>query len=446
MRQLFQYLLLFSILIHCSSVYAQMMYEKKTVVTNESVGRILKMTEAFHPCPQGKMTKRSYRLYVDSVVSRLPKDSLPYYKSLAWVKACLEPLREYDPNVRISLGLSPKDSRIFTSYKLLPFGCMNISDTLIVKNSIAQNLYRGDRILSVEGILAKKLIRSYYEDRYFPNMNQLQFFNGILLKDSYNLKVERDNRVLDITVKGATKGRIKYMNDREPSVALIDGVGYISIPIFYNNKRCYKKLRSLLQKMQMAGSQDLIIDLRENSGGSDKNIDLIFSLLSNKDSLHLFRDAKVKNSQLTANYGFPKKYIGKLFSLRKQEDYCSILSLDGDLYAGPVNCYVLVSKYTGAIAASFANQIQYNSIGVLMGEDLEFGALNYGNITKIGLSNGSDLLGILQLSTAAFDPYSRNKNHHVRVDISIPYVAKDYMKSDDPTLDKAVRYIQKHRK
>ena len=98
-----------------------------------------------------------------------------------------------------------------------------------------------------------------------------------------------------------------------------------------------------------------------------------------------------------------------------------------------------MSINTGSMASSFANIIQYNNLGSLVGEPMRYNATKYGEVEQ-----GNDPLAAIQLfySTIEIDEYTKAKDGVIRPDISIPYIAKEYMKGSDPMLEKLFQIIK----
>lgn len=125
----------------------------------------------------------------------------------------------------------------------------------------------------------------------------------------------------------------------------------------------------------------------------------------------------------------PEKYIVKEFPT------------DPKMFVDGMNYYVLMSKNTGSIAASFANILQYNDAAKLVGEPLLNNALQYGEVIP-----GKDIVPTCLFSTAIstreMNEYTKAVDGVLMPDISIPYVAKEYLTGKDAMLEKLLEIIK----
>ena len=123
----------------------------------------------------------------------------------------------------------------------------------------------------------------------------------------------------------------------------------------------------------------------------------------------------------------PSQYANKTVYLNQQ------------LYIPGMQFYVLMDKDTSSIAASFCNIMQYNGAALLAGEPLRHNALKYGETVsaRFGIS------GLyLTVSTVEFDEYSHAVDGVLMPDITIPYIAQDYLTGRDAMLDKLLEIIK----
>jgi C-terminal processing protease CtpA/Prc len=100
-----------------------------------------------------------------------------------------------------------------------------------------------------------------------------------------------------------------------------------------------------------------------------------------------------------------------------------------------LNTYILISQSTGSTAASFANICQYNGIATLVGEPLAHNALGYGEVEVGRISDNPYTYSLVR-----YNENTKANNGIVKPDVSIPYVAKDYMQGGDALLEKALAY------
>ena len=150
---------------------------------------------------------------------------------------------------------------------------------------------------------------------------------------------------------------------------------------------------------------------------------------------------KLKVSKATyKDYFYSVNDFGKLVNL-PDSLFVRECPLDSSLYKGDINYFVLVSKNTASMAATFANILQYNNIGLVVGESLAHNALNYGEIITAERDNS-----FWTISTVENLEYTKAENGILRPDISIPFVAKEYMEGGDPILEKCLEYINKYQK
>lgn len=125
----------------------------------------------------------------------------------------------------------------------------------------------GDVIIKVDGIS--------YEDKTSTELSEYIKNSG---KDKIVLTVARDNSEIDITVSlGKVEipyvtGNIIEKDDKK--------IGYISLSLFSSNS--YEQFKNKLEKLEKAGIDSLIIDVRDNSGGYLTSVTDICSLFLEK--------------------------------------------------------------------------------------------------------------------------------------------------------------------
>lgn len=128
----------------------------------------------------------------------------------------------------------------------------------------------GDVIIKVDGIS--------YEDKTSTELSEYIKNSG---KDKIVLTVARDNSEIDITVSlGKVEipyvtGNIIEKDDKK--------IGYISLSLFSSNS--YEQFKNKLEKLEKAGIDSLIIDVRDNSGGYLTSVTDICNLFLEKGKI-----------------------------------------------------------------------------------------------------------------------------------------------------------------
>ncbi len=159
--------------------------------------------------------------------------------------------------------------------------------TSVFKNSPAAsaNLIPGDMITEVDGNLAKDLSSSEFSSI---------IRNG--KKDTYNLKIIRDNKEISVTLNKkvvtltSVTSDIYEENDKK--------IGYIYIGVFASNT--YEQFKTELENLEKQNIDYLILDVRGNTGGHLTAVDSILDLFLNKDQImYQFN----QNGNITKTYG-----------------------------------------------------------------------------------------------------------------------------------------------
>ena len=318
--------------------------------------------------------------------------------------------------------------------KALDIGLLLVNDTLIVDNPRNTKLERGDRIIAIDGISVDEILKYSAGRRFLDSKNMLGVY-GCYFKPQYGVTLERNRGIIQIDIDGDS---FIGLSNKKVNVetALRDGCGYIRIGEFNDNDKIVKELSSLIDRVKKLEGESVIIDLRSNPGGSMDAFDEMMSLMCNKDSIPYQAGGMLKISDFTLDYGFSSDYLGETISLPDSMFYRDV-PLKSSMYKGAMKYYVLVSKDTGSSAASFANMVQYNNIGVVVGEPLLRNALRFGEVTEVKFMSFT-----ASVSTMEMDEHTKAINGILYPDIHIPYIASEYMKGGDPVLEKLLEYLK----
>lgn len=408
-------------------------------ITRATIDSLLDTIECYHPDPYGDFTK----VQIDSIASRICKDNkdkkLTVTDYALQLRRIVDKLAYNDPHLICYplLEVTEKPKFKIKNIRFFPFDIHQIKDTAIITKTYNDKLQKGDRVVSVNGIKIEELLK--YSFATFPRYDgfMLQLLSQKTISPIYKLEIVRKGKLMKLDVKGKKYGDI--LNEKFCDGKLLSQcrTGYFKIKEFTYNKNILKQMKKNIDKTIAAGYKNFIIDLRGNPGGSGDRLDEFFSVMSNKDSLSLSSGQYLKVSTATINdYDFVKNEpMGKVVRMPDSLIFKKF-ALIPELYKGKMNYYVIIDKATSSTAAMFANIMQYNNIGKLVGEPLAHNAIFCGDITSVRAVNQ-----VIIISTTKDYELTKSNDGYVYPDIAIPYIAKEYEKYDDPELTKLLEII-----
>lgn len=423
---------------------------------------------AEHPAIDSLLTPKtrdSLLAEINRISKAYPKDTLLSPDIFFIFKPYFTWLQFIDPHYRVkpTYVLSSYDYKTDEQYRkelrrkvrYLPFNLLNINDTLLVNLSLDPLFKKGDMVLSVNGVPASTILEYNYSDRLTSPTALLSNYFQQWITDNYSVEIMRDGERSVVN----TSGRKSYNSIRveilqaeatEKRSKKIDGVGYISVPMFFSdNSRLIKIIARTIRSFQKQGVRHVILDLRNNPGGHGDRFDELLSLFIDKRSVPYLRSAKVKLTQKNvASYQQSPENIGRLHSL-SGKDLISEVPLFPEKYIPGMKYYVLMNEGTGSIAASFCNIMQYNDAAVLLGEPLLHNALKYGEVQPYPDRYPNPSIPALfkesGVSSVEFDEYTKAKDGILYPDYLIRCSASEYMSGKDPVLEKAIEYAKRER-
>lgn len=380
-----------------------------------------------------KLIQRRKELY--------PGDSVTVTEHFYIWKPLIDRLHYEDPHYWVWPLAEYKDKEFKSNdIHVIPVNLLIINDTVIVDKSCDTLFHPGDRVLAVNQEPIENYL-NYCPLRYVP-FAVLHQFHHFAYSTNYIVDIERKGKKMQIYTQGlGYEDAIYELSKTDWKRELYDEykIGYMEINAFApNNSRLIKYLASFIRKVQKAGYKDVIIDVRKNPGGYGHNFDHLISLFTDQDSLNYAREKKIRVSQYTLDYGFPKDSIGKLVDLPEKEAHKKI-PLKPKMYLGKMNYYILMSQNTLSMATTFANILQTNKLAKLCGEPLIHNALKYGEVIQVYWGNEYN---IELYSTVMIDEFTKNPDGQIYPDIEIPYIAREYMQGGDPVLEKLLNYIK----
>lgn len=410
-----------------------------SVLTAGRIKEIVQKIDKIHPNLYSYYPKDSLMELISKLENRLPKDKLKNTDVIFHSRYLFDSITKGDPHFKMIPTFNGKGGLKVKDIKVPPFSLINISNELIVDFSFSALIQKGDLILKINGISSKEYLTYNYPDRYIDSPTLLAYYHYSYAKE-YKLLIVRNNEELNLKVKGIpVKKYFRNADCLNTRIYKKSRVAYFEIKEFKNNKELIAELKSFNNKINSVGIKDVVIDLRRNPGGSGEYFDKLLSLFTNKGSIKYQKRCSVKVSNSTLDYGFRKDQIGEIHPLNDSLVYRSV-ELHPTFYLGDYNYYFLVSNYTSSMAASFVNTIQFNKIGMLVGEPLAYNALRFGE-TIMANFRGT----VISISTMEMEDFSISNDGIVRPDVYIPFVANDFNKGDDPIVKGCIDYIVRNR-
>ncbi|MBQ0053111.1 MAG: hypothetical protein KBS89_01470 [Bacteroidales bacterium] len=373
-------------------------------------------------------------------------------------KPYFEWLSNIDPHYSVSLIVPSKYHHISKDHKeikerkdelinlatTLPVSLLNINDTILIQTSLVENLKKGDIISKVDGIPIDSILKYNFSDRHITFMALMNFFYFKGVNPKYRLDLIRNGKPINMEATSNVNtylcmSRLDSEESTESSRCFHEyGAGYIKLPKFYpNNSRLFKYVYKEILKFKDAGYKSVIIDLRDNPGGSGHFIENFLSIFINKPEIVISKSEKVKVSKYTLNDNkyLRNEVIGQLVEIPNSQSSIPF-KLNHKYFIDSIKFYIMMDQGTASTAAAFCNIVQYNNGATLVGEPLRRNAYLYGDIIdgyKINVLR-SCLLKPDAISTTISELYSLAEDGILKPDIYIPYIAKQYSTGDDAML------------
>lgn len=377
------------------------------------------------------------------------------------------------------------------------FGRMNYrleSDRLFVvenKDSV-QNIIPGTEILSINSEPVSKYVKRYsalitsdgknqtFKNRYLSDA----FFTLYLLdegyKDSAQIQTSYNGQIQNLTLKRATKTEAELAKEKEAQKSTADKNtnDYEALTDTYNrtfkfissdSTAAYMKIKTFsrlfskrfyqqsFEKLKKSKADYLVIDIRDNYGGSLAEINNLYSYLAS-EPFTLIKPAKIvsKSTPLRTNFFTNTSTIGyvikgilypgiltaHLFSARKDREGNAfyntrenkITQPKPDTFHGKV--YLLINGGSFSASAIIAAKLKNNKRAILVGE--ETGGANDGTVAgfysyqKLPHSKLELPIGLLLVQP---NINFQNKDLGVKPDVEIVETLEQVIKKEDPVLD-----------
>ncbi len=431
--------------------------------------------------PRSEVGNRLYRVHrhpgLDSLISptereeilaeinarcdSLGKDSL-LSSELFWVmRPFFDRLYHEDPHYRIAIppcgdpSVYPKrrdQRRIERELRTPAFSLLQINDSLVVDRSLDPEFRRGDLITAINDVPSAEYLKYCYADRHMMPVTLMGRYFYSQVVNRFRIDLQRDGKPMRIETRGLPVERTLFDLDLAESMDNNirtypeAGCGYIAIPKFFPvNSRLIRIVRKSILGFKKQGLTNVILDLRRNPGGNGEAFDDLLSIFIDKPVVEYCTGQWVKASeQAMKYYDFLTDSLCRQVVPLPEKEFVRSFPTNPKMYVDGMRYYVLVSRDTGSIAASFVNMLQYHGAAQLAGEPLLHNALKYGEVL-----DGSYLLPSQLyesgISMVRIDECTRAADGIIRPDIPIPYVAAAYLSGRDGMLDRLLEIIRSRR-
>lgn len=161
------------------------------------------------------------------------------------------------------------------------------------------------------------------------------------------------------------------------------GVGYLEVSYFGGDRKTFRhSVDQAIGTARADGVDDLIIDIRNNPGGSTDNVETLLSRISPR-TCELVSSVTEKLNDVSASGWFAKGEAGELVALDMRFDVAP--ARESRRFPGKV--YLMIGPYTYSAAIVMATAVQDCGVGTVIGEPTAGFANQTGQIFFFDLPN-----------------------------------------------------------
>lgn len=227
------------------------------------------------------------------------------------------------------------------------------------------------------------------------------------LKDNYTIKIKNGEKKATIKLEGLSIEEAKKLSSKEEKQRenytykkIDNNTGLITFNSFSDFEKFNKFLDETFEKINNENIANIIVDLRENGGGSSQLGDLLIEyiyegkytqansidLKISNEIIKFYIDAAKKNNASEEEIQKLKdKYIESLGQCYTFKGQPSRQYLDKSKFKGDV--YFLIGRRTFSSAVMLASTVKDYNIGYLIGEETGGIATHYGDLYSFTLPN-----------------------------------------------------------
>ncbi|OJX31352.1 MAG: hypothetical protein BGO86_03250 [Chryseobacterium sp. 36-9] len=436
-------LFVLSIIFSCQSVKKNNLFLEKKISVSQlkaDVDFAYSKLQRFHPNLYWYITKEELDYKFDSLKNSLSKPLTPneFYFQLSPVIASVN---EGHLRLRaIPRQYTKAEQKAFKTKKplfaLLDYRILDDKMFVVENKEDVGQIKKGTEIIKINNENVSDLIKKYRKlyssdgknqtfQKYFMNLSFFNYYtleNGYL--DSAKLVTRYNNKLENVSIKRQKKTEKEVIVDRvQPKITTLQkvqdydansktynrsfkfmspdsSVAYIKVKTFSATlaKKFYKET---FEKINHAKSKYLILDIRDNLGGSLSEINTLYSYLTNKEFTlikppemtsrtsgmyqNYFRGQTVFSSVFSA-FGYPFFLAGNYLLSSKKEDHYYFREFASrstkprsNAFKGKI--YVLINGASFSASSIISAKLKYEKRAVIVGE--ETGGANDGTVAGV---------------------------------------------------------------
>ena len=285
---------------------------------------------------------------------------------------------------------------------------VNSNDSTITTRGALFGVPEGVKIVSINGIGSKEIIQSMMkyvsgERTFFKltcvNSDFLAWFHMLYRANEYKIEYLENGKLTTKRLRSVSViEKRNEMSKGLKEVEINNSVHYdilnkkaalMNIPSFRSANDIAKVCQTMVADLNRKRIENLIIDVRDNGGGTSMAVDTLLTYIANKPFMQ-YEKVWAKITPTTQTMTRRPYNKGCFFGVN--EEKIQPISDETKRFKGKV--WVLMNHHTFSAAASFVWTIKAFKIGTLVGE--EAGGMNvaYGDVVSYALPHSKLHLGI----------------------------------------------------
>jgi hypothetical protein len=430
----------------------------------EDVNFYVKTLEEAHANPYVYISRKDWHARADEVKSRIAKQgAMTQYEFWRLFTPLVSALQDKHTSV--------VDPRFFipnNPTKYLPVHTIYVDGKILVTDAVAAGaeIPKGAIITSVNGIKSDELIRKVSEYRFGVERERLTDAGEWLWigaaevfgkPDKFNLTFSGGAKV---EVKGLTitekvqREKAARANQPKPSDAPLElkfleggSVAYLNAWTFSYDLEKYKALLAeIFAQIKSSGAKTLIVDLKDNTGGSSALGDALLDMFNDKPYKH-FSSRWKKSLQYiermkSQNAPIPDYYL----NLKPGEIYASsprIVKPGENPLRFKGKVYVLSGRNTFSSGQMFLALVKDNKLATIIGEETNEPACYAGELYPFNLPNSR--LRVTLSVRYWMSPGGCRGGRGIVPEVPVKQRAEDYLAGRDAILKAALDLIKRKR-